>query len=269
VPFQWDMIPVFPSYRRFHGELVPKPDTSLLDLQTSEAEMLSQLDHRRFYRLDKVIVSSQLADGHTIQPVEVKAGHHYVWAIGTGETASVVAQSFISKEELEYVEKYLRYCLIMMGLPAEIIDNRSRAETGAAKEVDYGPIQKHEDADREQANEWAREFMAWCMPMLTSYGMLPDGQDVSVSSVPARRPKPKDLQSWVQGLTMGAEVGAIDLVREYSVANKVGLSQARKELLANAAFYRKLKAIAAGTPATETEDDGLQVDAEETELESA
>ena len=257
-PLPWATIPVFPSYRRFYGDLVPEPDQSLLDLQKSFCEMLSHVDHRRFFKVDKIVISSSMAGegmGASVRPVEVKAGHHQWMEMGHDEQAQNVSQTFDSVREIEYIEHFMRLMLVCLGLPVELLDNKSRAETGAAKTVDRTPIIEYQEADREAAKAWAADFLEWLRPMLDWAGVIPEDVELALTPPPVRRTLPADIQSWVQGMDMGARVGLIDLVREYAERYRVGVSVAKKALVENAKLHKELREISA--------DARLQVDPKE------
>lgn len=246
----WGFIPVYPSYRRFFGELLPPPNSGLLDLHLSIAEMLSHLDHRRMYRVDKVIVSNdQMTSTEAVSPVEMKMSLNQIWETAAGERVSVVAQSFESLAEMNYVEQFARFTLMLLGIPPEVMDNRSRAETGAAKAEDSAPIREHQARDRQVANEWLLDFIDWARPAMEWTGMIAPSFGVTITVVPPRRTLPSDLQSWAQGTIMAAELGMLDLAREYAEINRIGVGLARTSIEKNVKFYRKLKQLAGGTNA--------------------
>ncbi len=238
----WTMMPVYPTYRRATGKLTPPPCPTMLDLQTTIAEMLSHIDHRRTYRVDKPVVTRmgvKPTDG--VAAVELKMGMNNAWVLSDGESMQMLESSIDSAREIGYVDSYARMAIMFMGLPPELLDNRSRAETGAAKEIDYGPVWEAQDRDREKANEWLVGFIEWCRPALEKAGAVSLNEDRSVFVPPPRQSLPqKDRQSYAQGTGELAEMGLVNIAQEYARINRVTLEKAKKEVSANAKLYRTL-----------------------------
>jgi hypothetical protein len=211
------------------------------------------------YKTDKTVFTTSTAPegGTTVKPVSLSLASDDAWEIPNGETATTISSNIDSTKEIEYVAEYLRFMILLMGLPPELLDNRSRAETGAAKEVDFDPIWQAAERDRERASLWLVDFGEWMRPAFEAFGLVDSGSRLDLFALSPKQPVPTNLQSWAQGMDGAAKLGLVSLIREVASRSRIPLGDAKARWKENLKEYRD----ATGGPNGRVP---VQMDAEET-----
>lgn len=225
----WNLIPVFPMYRDGTGVLQPKPDRTLLDIHLSVVLMLTDTDFRRKYRTAILYRKSQMVEENKSSGgADIEASPDAVAELGDQDTLGIVESGIKSREDLEYIENYLRLSAKLLKLPPELFITDTRAETGAAKGWDYRPLMELQQRDRQEADEWLSSFLTEVRPVLEAEGIVKLGEQVSAETVPSKLPMPADPLQYALGIEKLMELGMTSAVREMSMREGVGFAQAKK-----------------------------------------
>lgn len=212
-PVRLPALPLWQLRKKPGLNLNPPCDMQLADLVGSLGCKLSEIEFRRVFRTSITFRKTDTG-GESLNPLAPKTevSADTIQELRVGEDFGVVESNLKPLEDLEYVVEWLRLAALLMGLPPELLESRSRAETGAAKEVDWAPLKLLRSNDRSSADNWFAGWVLDATPLLRQYGVEPG----TVKAVEPATGYPGDIRSWVEAIDMLVARGATTWAYEMS-----------------------------------------------------
>jgi len=231
------ILPVFPVYREFYTRAVPEPDSMLLDLHVDLGLKLTDADYRRRFKQDQPYhkTDTALPDGQ-LSGSEEDIGPDLMKVIDSHDELGILESHWSAMDDMVFVREYITLACVFLGLPPELFQVKSRAETGAAKEVDFEALYDLAVEDMVWTDMMLAEFSGFMAPLCEQMGF---GSCGLAQTAPPKKQLPKDLTNHAAGLKAMAAIKMISLVHEYCSYRGISPEQAVKEMEKNKEEYRK------------------------------
>jgi hypothetical protein len=230
------LYPMWAWYHLDHDHVVPGLDNVWLQHAVVVNEALTDADHTRRNLPGQDVLTSDmkdLRDGDRPMP----RGSDKVLTLTSGETYQRFNAPQAMSEALAAIKTYLKIQALLEGLPPDVIDVESYAQTGAAKAIDAAPAWDIRVSDYETTQPQLDQFCLELGPFLEQSGY---SADVRIILPEPRMPAIGDPLHREQAAQLRAESGRESYVEQIAAERQIPAQEARAVWLQNLADQRSM-----------------------------
>jgi len=174
--------PLIGWYRDDIDHVMPGLSQVWLQHQKTVNEQLTDIEHTRRYLPGQDIIKTDAREALECQ--ELPRGQDKIIRLNQDEDYQRIASTGTQSESLNSVKTYLKLMALLEGLPPDIIDIESYAQTGAAKAIDAAPSWDIVMQDYKQTQEQVDALVLQFAPYLEYWAYNTAGMKIEL-------PKPR------------------------------------------------------------------------------
>lgn len=238
--------PVMPVRTVLQTTLSDGPDPFVLDMTKGLARKLTATEFRTIYRTSQMW-RKRGSDGYSeagiggVASPELESAPDAVVEVEAGGDVGVVQSQADAVSDLDYTLGWLRLGCVILNLPPEVFPFVSRSETGAARQLDFQPLQEVRELDRAICDELLTDIAVSWGEQLRKWGYDPQG--VNVRTVAPQSPPPSDWLQWAQAVDYMAARGLTSYPYELSKIRGYPLASAEDLVKRNIASYKAYRGM--------------------------
>lgn len=239
--------PVMPVRTVMQTTLHDGADPFVLDMTKGLARKLTATEFRTIYRTSQMW-RKRGTDGYAgagisgVASPELESAPDAVVEVEAGGDVGVVQSQADAVSDLDYTLGWLRLGCVILNLPPEVFPFVSRSETGAARQLDFQPLQEVRELDRAICDELLSDIASDWGVQLRKWGYDPAA--VSAKTVAPQSPPPSDWLQWAQAVDYMAARGLTSYPYELSKIRGYPLAAAEDLVKRNIASYKAYRGMA-------------------------